>query len=154
MDYPIYINGIRNGTLTVTQEKLHLVFSAECGYTSGIVRLSVFGNGGSAYLGVMEPRGDKLVLLRRKSREQLKDFPRPIEYAADKAIAEEENSDDIIWHVAANGTLISDNFLAIPSDMRGNSGILRIINGRQYIVFPGKRKRWKNDTRYDKISQR
>lgn len=154
MDYPIYIKGTKCGTLTVTQEKLHLVFYAECDYTAEIVRLSVFGNGKSAYLGVMEPNGDKLRLTRRKSREELKNFPRPIEYAADNEQKTVQNTADTIWRKAANGTLISDNLIAIPSDMSDKYGILREINGRQYIVFPGKRKRWKKDAECAKIYKR
>lgn len=140
MEYPIYIDGTKKGTLCVTQEKLHLAFCAECEYVPQIVRLSVFGGGKSGYLGVMEPKGDKLILLRRKSREALKDFPRPIEYAADREIMPEQNENDVIWREAPNGTLVSDYLLAIPADMPHNIGIVRRINGRQYIVFPGKRK--------------
>ena len=45
MKYPIYIDGEEKGTLTVTQEGLHLVFLAECEYTPELVRLNVFGGG-------------------------------------------------------------------------------------------------------------
>lgn len=140
MDYPIYINGAKCGSLTVTQEKLHLVFYAECDLMPQLIRLKVFGGGKSAYLGVMEPKGDKLILLRRKSREALREFPCPIEYAADREMMPEQNENDVIWREAPNGTLVSDYLLAIPADMPQNLGIVRKIKGRQYIVFPGKRK--------------
>ena len=144
MKYPIYIDGTEKGTLTVTQDKLHLVFSAECEYTPKLIRLSVFGNGSSAYLGVMEPRGNKLILCRRKSRSELRNFPTPIEYAADNPLA--EKSDDTLWREAENGTLVNDDYIAIPSNIRNPKNCdIRVINGREYIVFPGKIKRWKND---------
>lgn len=97
MDYPLYINGTKCGKLTVTRENLHLAFYAECAYMPQLVRLKVFGGGKSAYLGVMEPKGDKLVLLRRKSREELKCFPRPIEYAADAEIQISKDTGGISW---------------------------------------------------------
>lgn len=140
MEYPLYINGTKHGTLTVTQEKLHLAFCAECDYTPQLVRLRVFGGGKSGYLGVMEPKGDKLVLLRRKSRAELKDFPQPIEYAADAEIVSAQNDVGTVWRRADNGTLVSEKYIAIPSDIRRDLSIVRIIDGRQYIVFPGKRK--------------
>ena len=97
----------------------------------------------SAYLGVMEPRGDKLILHRRKSRNELLSFPTPIEYAADKIL--EEKSDDTIWRKAENGTLVSEDYIAIPSRIRNPKNCdIRVIDGREYIVFPGKIKRWKN----------
>ena len=143
MKYPVYIEGEEKGTLTVTQESLHLVFCAECEYTPKLVRLSVYGNGKSAYLGVMEPRGDRLILRRRKSRNELRGFPTPIEYAADKIL--EEKTDDILWRKAPNGTLVSEDYIAIPSSIRNPKNCdVRVIDGREYIVFPGKIKRWKN----------
>ena len=144
MKCPLYIDGEEKGTLTVTQDKLHLVFSAECEYTPKLVRLSVFGGGKSALLGVMEPRGDKLVLYRRKSRNELYGFPKPIEYAADKIL--EEKNDDILWRRADNGTLVSEDYIAIPCRIRNPKNCdIRVIDGREYIVFPGKIKRWKKD---------
>ena len=144
MKYPLYIDGIEKGTLTVTQDKLHLVFNAECEYTQKLVRLSVFGKGESAYIGVMEPKGNKLVLCRRKSRNELSHFPRPIEYAANNVL--EKSSNDILWREAPNGTLVNDDFIAIPACIRNpQSCDIRVLNGREYIVFPGKIKSWKND---------
>ena len=140
MEYPLYINGTKCGTLTVTREKLHLAFYAECELMPQLVRISVFGGGKSAYLGVMEPKGDRLVLRRRKSRNELRDFPTPIEYAADAEIAPERDNDGTVWRRADNGTLVSEKYIALPSDMRRKTGIVREIGGRQYAVFPGKRK--------------
>lgn len=144
MKYPVFIDGIQKGTLNVTQDKLHLVFYAECEYTPELVRLSVFGKGRSAYLGLMEPKDNKLVLCRRKSRNELAGFPKPIEYAADKILEGERG--DTIWRKAENGTLVSDGFIAIPSCLgKIENCDIRIIDGREYIVFPGKIKRWKSD---------
>lgn len=146
MKYPLYIDGKPKGTLTVTQDKLHLVFYGECEYTQKLIRLSVFGNGKSAYLGVMEPKNNKLVLRRKKSRSELADFPTPIEYAADRELLTAKKSEDTIWCEAPDGTLSTNGFIAIPSDIRHPKNCdIRRINGREYIVFPGKIKSWKND---------
>ena len=146
MKYPLYIDGKPKGTLTVTQDKLHLAFYAECEYTPKLVRLSVFGKGKSAYLGVMEPKDNKLILCRRKSRSELKNFPTPIEYAADKVIETGEKETDIIWYEDPNGILRTREYIAIPASIRHPRGCdIRRINGREYIVFPGKIKSWKND---------
>lgn len=146
MKYPLYIDGKPKGTLTVTQEKLHLVFHAECEYTQRLIRLSVFGNGKSAYLGVMEPKNNKLVLCRRKSRSELKNFPTPIEYAADRELIADKKSDDTVWYEAPNGTLSTKGLIAIPSDIRHPKNCdIRRINGREYVVFPSEIKSWKKD---------
>ena len=135
MEYPIYIDGTKKGTLCVTQEKLHLAFYAECEYVPQLVRLSVFGGGKSGYLGVMEPKGDKLTLFRRKSRRELEAFPRPIEYAADRELTEETEN---IWYSSPEGVLSNGECVAIPANLRRKISISRIICGREYIVFPRK----------------
>lgn len=77
--YPIIINGSQRGSLEVTREGLFWCFSAESEKLGDeIVRLSVYGDGGEGYLGVMEPEGEKLHLKKKLSRSVLAAFPKLI----------------------------------------------------------------------------
>ena len=84
MDYPLIIDGIDAGTLSVCEEGLYTCFEAHAGEYAGLVRLWVCGGGKCAYLGVMQPWSGGLYLRRRLSRRELKDFPTQIEYATDR----------------------------------------------------------------------
>ena len=84
MDYPLIIDGIDAGTLSVSEEGLYTCFEARAGERDGLVRLWVCGGGECAYLGVMQPWSGGLYLRRRLSRSELKGFPAQIEYAADQ----------------------------------------------------------------------
>ena len=85
MDYPLIIDGIDAGTLSVCEEGLYTCFEAHAGEYAGLVRLWVCGGGKCAYLGVMQPWSGGLYLRRRLSRRELKDFPTQIEYAANRS---------------------------------------------------------------------
>lgn len=141
-EYPVYIGGERSGTLTVAAEGIRTRFSARCTLTGGLVRLSVYGGGRSFYLGLMQPRGDMLELERVFSRAQLRELPPRIEYASDAEL-ELEKSEDELWYSSPCGVLISRSadrsLIAIPSN-RLRSFPTRVINGRLYAVFPGKRR--------------
>ena len=84
MDYPLMIDGIDAGTLSVSSEGLYTCFEARAGEHAGLVRLWVCGGGKCAYLGVMQPWSGGLYLRRRLSRREMKDFPTQIEYATDQ----------------------------------------------------------------------
>ena len=72
MDYPLIIDGIDAGTLSVSEEGLYTCFEARAGERDGLVRLWVCGGGECAYLGVMQPWSGGLYLRRRLSRRELK----------------------------------------------------------------------------------
>lgn len=81
-NYPIRIGGETTGTLSIGQEGLMTVFSADCRDDGELIRLSVFDEGGnSGYLGVMLPVNGRLSLIRRLSRTGLRGFPETISYA-------------------------------------------------------------------------
>jgi hypothetical protein len=86
--YPIIIDGQTEGELTVSREGLFWVFEAKCNMRDDIVRLSVYGDGAEAYLGIMEPRNDILFLERKLSRSALGAFPQNITHAARKGMPE------------------------------------------------------------------
>lgn len=80
-NYPIVFDGTEAGTLTVSRDGLYWVFDARCAPRTELVRLSVFGEDGEGYLGVMEPCGEALVLTKRLSRNALAGFPAAITHA-------------------------------------------------------------------------
>ena len=143
-EYPIYIDGEKSGKLLVYKDGLMTVFRAQCGKTDRIIKLYVFGGGASKLLGTMLPDSNGQTLLRKVSRNEMKHFPQRIEYAAERKV---KSDADTLWLSAPNGCLIlSDDetsLIAIPADSTAiglKLSNIRIINGREYILFPGKRK--------------
>ena len=77
--YPIIIDGSQSGKVEITRDGLFWCFCAESERLGDeILRLSVYGDGGEGYLGVMEPEGQKLRLTRKLSRSVLSAFPKSI----------------------------------------------------------------------------
>lgn len=150
-EYPLYIAGEKRGKLRVYKDGLMTVFDAQCDKAEGLIKLYAFGNGGKAYLGTMQPKGDGLRLVRRLSRSAMNGFPKKLEYAADceikaQAQVQDGNAGDILWRIGAKGCLIgrdgNKNLLAIPVDgarLKTHPELIRVIEGREYVVFPGKR---------------
>ncbi len=80
-NYPLILDGKEIGTVCVHGEGGWTLFDA-CGETvPGIVRISVYGGGKEGYLGVLAPEDGGLALHRRFSRNAMRGFPEPIEYA-------------------------------------------------------------------------
>lgn len=132
MNCKVYYNDLPCGTLSVCREGLYTVFTAECDFFPGILRLWL----GSYPLGVMERRGSVLSLRKRLSKAQLSAVP-GFEYAVlspDKPAAKPTVSG---WISRGDGTLINDEFIAIPAELRRTPpGIrLEVIAGRQYLLF-------------------
>ena len=76
--YPITIDGVTVGKLTVTRQGLLTVFEADMPDTGTLCRLSVYGER-EGYLGLMVPDGKgRQRLCRRLSRAALRDFPETI----------------------------------------------------------------------------
>lgn len=145
--YPIIIDGKTEGELSVSTQGAKTLFRAECRMLDGIVRLAVFGDGDSAYLGVLAPRKDRLCLEKKFSRSEMKQFPEKIEYAAPpdeaprKALIKDD-ADDVVWEKACDGALFfmdgARSLVALPAgDKRliGQRHEMRIINGEQYAVL-------------------
>lgn len=141
MDYPIYIDGTESGTLTVTQEGIRTRFTARCREREGIIRLRVFGEGRSVYLGVLYPKGDGLMLSKTFTKNEMSHLPRKIEYAANAEIRNENQEKDTNWIMSTNGCLVrfegEAKFVAIPADSKRleKTGLVRNIDGREYLVF-------------------
>lgn len=149
--YPVYIDGTQCGSLRAYQDGLMTVFNAECRCGERLVRLSIFGGGKSAALGVMQPEKGRLHLVKKFSRTQMQALPQTIEYASDKLLTpvkqpDPPEEDGLLWFSTPQGFLTCfdgrQSLVAIPADMCASSRtkpILRTINGREYAVFPGKR---------------
>lgn len=107
--YPIILSGTESGELSVTRDGLYWVFDAKCDPQPELVRLSVFGESGEGYLGVMEPCGDRLVLTKRLSRAALSGFPSTITHAG--KCGEASSSSETVSSPAADSPEIEcDNF--------------------------------------------
>lgn len=145
--YPIIIAGKTEGELSVTAQGAKTLFRADCSMIDGVMRLSVYGGGKNAHLGVLSPRGDRLQLEKKLSRSEMRGFPETIEYAAPpdeaprKSIVKDD-SDDIMWEKACDGALFfmdgARSLVALPvGDKRliGQRHELRTIDGEQYAVL-------------------
>ena len=82
MELPIMEQGERIGTLRIGKEGLYTVFRAELPRREGLQRLWLCGAGAWACLGLLEPEGETLRLVRRLSRADCARLPRRLEYAA------------------------------------------------------------------------
>ena len=74
MEYPLIVEGQELGKLNVEKEGLFTVFEAQSRMCDGLLRLSVYGQGQEAYLGLMQPWSGGLYLKRKLSRSQLRGF--------------------------------------------------------------------------------
>ena len=83
MDIPIYIDGKKQGSLTIGREGPVTVMTADMADVGRVVRLTVYGER-AGYLGVPEPIEGRLRLIRRLSPAQMRSFPQTPEYAAEQ----------------------------------------------------------------------
>lgn len=154
-EYPILQQDKPIGTLRVTREGLHTVFSARAATDAPRLRLAVCGARSRAYLGLMLPDGSgALTLQKRLTRLECTRLPQEILFAADEAWdipAEPEPAPqgaddglDVLWYSAPDGVLTTFDgkrtVIAIPADApnlpRGAQAVLREIDGRPYLIFP------------------
>ena len=162
-EYPVMAGGTQVGTLSVTRKGLLTVFDATAADNGEVFRVSVYGGDKEGYLGVMYPENGALRLVKRFSRAAMAGFPETIEYAgpsgergrapsparerieqAPRKNAAAPVGGDTLWFSASDGTLSTFDgqrlFVAIPTEHvsvpKGSEGVLRRINGREYIVFP------------------
>lgn len=163
-EYPVIIDSKTAGSLTVTSAGLTTEFLARCSDPGRLIRLSVYGEGGEGYLGVMEPMGGGLYLCRRFSRAAMERFPRTIAYAAEAGAentppapppadaddrtpaprgAARRQTRDVVWYSAPDGSLYTavdgKSYRAIPMAAWGlpmeRAVERRTIRGVEYAVF-------------------
>ena len=151
--YPILYHGKSAGTLTAEPDGLYTVFTARCAPVADRLRLALFGDTGGAYLGLLLPEPDGGLFLRRRlTRLERSRYPDPIRFAAEEgfsppeadAPAELPPEPDARWRPAQDGTLrlVLDGkeLVAVPAAHIRAPGVppslLRVIDGREYLVFP------------------
>ncbi len=143
-EYPILHQNRVIGTLKTEQAGLYSIFIAKCQRVAERLRLSVFGEQGSAYLGLMLPNGDgQLFLRRRLSRLERSRLPEPILYAAEEGARQSEPLRQDVWRRSPDGTLrlvqSGKRYVAIPAERVAAPGVkpelLKTIGGRRYLVF-------------------
>ena len=153
-EYPIYIMGKRAGRLCAQKQGLYTLFTARACGTEPVF-LQVYGGGKSAPLGRLLPRGGELFLSRRMTRNDMRCWPENIEYAGDRNPAGERKQQeplrqkseeaspaegDRVWYAQRNGVLLcpGEGLIALPAALRDKRGVLsriRVINGKEYLVF-------------------
>lgn len=85
MEIPIYIDDRQVGSLRVGKSGAYTVLRGEMEDVGRLVRLHVFGERDShIYIGIPEPEEEKLVLLRRLSAGEMRQFPKKPEYCAER----------------------------------------------------------------------
>lgn len=77
--YPLIIDGALVGKLTVVKRGPQTAFDITSKMLTGIVRVSVYGEGKEGYLGVLAPEGDGLGLHKTLSRSAMQNFPATID---------------------------------------------------------------------------
>ncbi len=87
--YPIFIDERETGTVSVAKEGLFWCFEAQSETVPDMVRLSVFGEGGEGYLGVMEPKDGLLWLRKKLSKSAVSGFPFPITHGGRKGVGQQ-----------------------------------------------------------------
>ncbi len=153
-EYPIYIKGKKAGRLWEQRQGLYTTFTAKACGTEPVL-LRVYGGGKSAPLGRLLPRGGELFLSRRMTRNDMRCWPENIEYAGDRNPTGERKQQeqlrqeseeaspaegDRVWYAQRNGVLLcpGEGLIALPAALRDKRGVLsriRVINGKEYLVF-------------------
>ena len=152
--YPILNQSTPIGTLEVRSDGLYTHFCARCAPVAERLRLAVFGQSDSAYLGLMLPEdGGDLTLRKRLTRLEVSRLPSPILFAAEEtwrpretAAPEPAPSPEAAspWRPAPDGTLRrverGREYAAVPVQRVRVPGLPRkllvTIEGREYLVFP------------------
>ena len=158
--WPLRLDGVECGSVTARRSGAYTLFSARALYMGPLKRISLYGPGGEAPLGVLAPDGDGCALERRLTRRELAALGGAIDYAAesggvrrpdpepenDAGDAEPEAAPEEgeLWYSSPDGSLSRFDgerlLVALPADRPRvpdwAKGVLRRISGREYVVFP------------------
>ncbi|MBP3654476.1 MAG: hypothetical protein J6J04_03475 [Oscillospiraceae bacterium] len=148
---PIIIDGETCGSVQLRREGAYMVCRGQAVWSGDMVRLWLYGNGEPGYLGVLIPDGQGKATLRKKfSMADFCHLPDPIEYCSTQELRPKQpeppiHETDICWQDMGDGTLLHTNgrqrLIAFPAEgvvlPRGGSFLLREIEGKQYVIFPG-----------------
>ena len=85
--YPVIIDGETCGELSIANVGLMTEFDVLCRDCGTVLRVSVYGDDGEGYLGVMMPEAGMLRLKKKLSRAAIADFPDTITHAGPAGFA-------------------------------------------------------------------
>lgn len=137
---PIIIDGEVCGQLTVRREGAYVVCRGHAKWSGELLRLWLYGGAEPVYLGVLQPDGTV------RKRFSLSEFGRirgVLTHCGNRPMetVEVPAETDTLWYLQPDGTLRREGYIAFPADgvrlPRGYSGLRRVIEGREYVIFPG-----------------
>lgn len=137
---PIIIDGETCGQLTIRREGAYVVCCGHAPWKGALLRLWLYGSGEPVYLGVLQPDGTV------RKRYSLSEFGRirgVLTHCGNGPMEKTEapTEQDTVWYLQSDGTLRCGGYIAFPSDgvrlPRGCDGLRRVIEGREYVIFPG-----------------
>lgn len=136
---PIIIDGKTLGQLTVRREGAYVVCRGHARWSGDLLRLWLYGRGEPLYIGVLQPDGTV------RKRFSLAEFGRTgggYTHCGNQPQSKEETpkETDTIWYLQPDGTLRCGRYIAFPADgvrlPRGCGSMRRVIEGREYVIFP------------------
>ncbi|MDR0862425.1 MAG: hypothetical protein LBN30_06605 [Oscillospiraceae bacterium] len=74
MEYDVTRRGLRAGSVSVTQVGLNTVFESDCGFTDGVLKLAAVCGDRVVTLGVMAPECGRLRLVKKLSKNALREI--------------------------------------------------------------------------------
>ena len=142
---PVIIGGETVGYVELRREGAYVLCSGRLRRQMEMVRLWVHGSGAPGYLGVLVPDGAEWVRLRK--RFSMRDFahlPHPLTHCSTEQ-GQPAAEADVYWYACGDGTLTrvteEGRLVAFPAEAvrlpAEMEGLLRMIEGKQYIIFPG-----------------
>ena len=137
---PILINSETCGRLSIRREGAYVVCHGHARWNGELLRLWLYGSGEPVYLGVLQPDGT----VRKKF--SLSEFGRirgVLTHCGNAPLKNVQSPEetDTLWYLQSDGTLRCGTYIAFPAEgvrlPRGYSGVRRVIEGREYVIFPG-----------------
>ena len=137
---PILINSETCGRLSIRRERAYVVCHGHARWNGELLRLWLYGSGEPVYLGVLQPDGT----VRKKF--SLSEFGRirgVLTHCGNAPLKNVQSPEetDTLWYLQSDGTLRCGTYIAFPAEgvrlPRGYSGVRRVIEGREYVIFPG-----------------
>ena len=137
---PIIIDGEPRGRLNIRREGAYVVCSGHVPWSGELLRLWLYGSGEPVYLGVLQPDG---TVRKRFSLGEFRSIRGVLTHCGNRAAEQTAapEAEDTIWYLQSDGTLRRDTYIAFPAEgvrlPRGCSGVRRVIEGKEYVIFPG-----------------
>ena len=135
------LEGRTCGQLTIRREGAYVVCRGRAEYESDkLLRLWLYGGEEPVYLGVLQPDG---TVRKRFSLAEFGHIRGVLTHCGDRPIQPKVDAEetDTLWVLQPDGTLRCNGYTAFPADgvrlPRGYSGVRRVIEGREYVIFPG-----------------